>query len=54
MDLGVQNEAEQKLTEVCQENALVIANRVPEELWTEVHDIAQKTGVKTISKRKKN
>ena len=26
MDLGVQNEAEQRLTEVCQENALVIAN----------------------------
>ena len=25
-DLGVQNEAEQRLTEFCQENALVIAN----------------------------
>ena len=24
--LGVQNEAEQRLTEICQENALVIAN----------------------------
>ena len=27
-DLGVQNEAEQRLTEFCQENALVIANAV--------------------------
>ena len=27
--------------------------RVPEELWTEVHDIIQKAGVKTISKKKK-
>ena len=25
-DLGVQNEAEQRLTELCQENKLVIAN----------------------------
>ena len=27
-DLGVQNEAEQKLTEFCQENTLVIANNL--------------------------
>ena len=27
--------------------------RVPEELWTEVHDIVQETGSKTIPKRKK-
>jgi len=26
---------------------------VPEELWTEVRDIVQKTGIKTISKKKK-
>ena len=27
--------------------------RVPDELWTEVHDIVQETGSKTISKKKK-
>ena len=27
--------------------------RVPEELWMEVHDIVQKTGIKTILKEKK-
>ena len=27
--------------------------RVPEELWTEVHDIGQETGSKTIPKKKK-
>ena len=27
--------------------------RVPDELWTEVHDILQKTGIKTIPKKKK-
>ena len=26
---------------------------VPDELWTEVHDIVQKTGIKTIPKKKK-
>ena len=28
-------------------------DRVPEVLWTEVHDIVQETGSKTISKKKK-
>ena len=28
--------------------------RVPEELWTEVHDIVQETGIKTISNKKKS
>ena len=28
-------------------------DRVPEELWTEVCDIIQATGIKTISKKKK-
>ena len=28
-------------------------DRVPEELWTEVRDIAQETGIKTIPKKKK-
>ena len=28
-------------------------DRVPEELWTEVRDIVQETGVKTIPKKKK-
>ena len=27
--------------------------RVPDELWTEVHDIAQETGSKTMPKKKK-
>ena len=32
---------------------LDVIDRVPEELWTEVHDIVQKTGIKTIPKKKK-
>ena len=28
-------------------------NRVPDELWTELHDIVQETGIKTIPKKKK-
>ena len=32
---------------------LDLINRVPEKLWTEVHDIVQETGVKTIPKKKK-
>ena len=28
-------------------------DRVPEELWTEVHDIVQETGIKIIPKKKK-
>ena len=32
---------------------LDLIDRVPEELWTEVHDIVQETGIKTISKKKK-
>ena len=32
---------------------LDLINRVPEELWTEVCDIVQETGIKTISKKKK-
>ena len=31
---------------------LDLIDRVPEELWTEVHDIVQEAGIKTISKRK--
>ena len=26
---------------------------MPDELWTEIHDIVQETGIKTISKKKK-
>ena len=29
------------------------SDRVPDELWTEVHDILQETGIKTIPKKKK-
>ena len=32
---------------------LDLIDRVPDELWTEVHDIVQKTGMKTIPMEKK-
>ena len=32
---------------------LDLIDRVPEELWTEVHDIVEETGSKTIPKKKK-
>ena len=32
---------------------LDLIDRVPEELWTEVYDIVQETGIKTIPKKKK-
>ena len=32
---------------------LDLIDRVPEELWTEVHDIVQEAGIKTIPKEKK-
>ena len=32
---------------------LDLRNRVPGELWMEVHDIVQETGIKTIPKKKK-
>ena len=32
---------------------LDLIDRVPDELWTEVSDIIQKTGIKTITKKKK-
>ena len=34
-------------------NGLDMIDRVPDELWTEVHDIVQETGIKTIPKKKK-
>ena len=33
---------------------LDLTDRVPDELWTGVHDIVQETGIKTISKKKKH
>ena len=33
--------------------ALDMIDRVPHELWTEVRDIVQETGIKTIPKKKK-
>ena len=33
--------------------ALDLIDRVSEELWTEVHDTVQETGIKTIPKKKK-
>ena len=32
---------------------LDLIDRVPDELWTEVHDIIQEAGIKTIPKKKK-
>ena len=32
---------------------LDVIDREPDELWTEVHDIVQETGIKTIPKKKK-
>ena len=32
---------------------LDLIDRVPDELWTEVHDIVQETGIKTIPVEKK-
>ena len=32
---------------------LDLIDRVPDELWTEDHDIVKKTGIKTIPKKKK-
>ena len=32
---------------------LDLIDRVPEELWTEVHDIVQKAGIKTVPKKNK-
>ena len=34
-------------------NRLDVIDRVPDELWTEVCDIVQETGIKTISMEKK-
>ena len=34
-------------------NRLDLIDKVPEELWMEVHDIVQEAGIKTIPKRKK-
>ena len=31
---------------------LVLIDRVPDELWTDVHDIVQETEIKTIPKKK--
>ena len=30
-----------------------LIDRVPKELWTDVHDIVQEAGIKTIPKKKK-
>ena len=33
---------------------LDLIDRMPDELWKEVHDIVQETGIKTIPKKKKH
>ena len=35
-------------------NGIDLINRVPDELWMEVHDTVQETGIKNISLRKRN
>jgi len=32
---------------------LDLLDKMPDELWTEVHDISQETGIKTLPKKKK-
>ena len=32
---------------------LFLIDRVPDELWTEVHDIVRETGIKTIPRKRK-
>ena len=32
---------------------LDLTDRLPDELWTDVHDTVQETGIKTIPKKKK-
>ena len=34
-------------------NRFYLADRLPEELWAEVHDIVQEVVIKTIPKKKK-
>ena len=34
-------------------NGLDLIDRVPDELWKEIHDIVQERGIKTIPKKKK-
>ena len=34
-------------------NLVALTDRMPDELWTEVRDIVQETGIKTIPKKKK-
>ena len=34
-------------------NGLDLIDRVPDELWTEVHDIVQETGIKKLPKKNK-
>ena len=33
---------------------LDLTDRLPDELWTDVHDTVQETGIKTIPKKKKS
>ena len=42
-----------KMSSIKDRNGLDLIDRVPDELWTEVHDIVQETGIKTIPMEKK-
>ena len=41
------------MEEINRFKGLDLIGRVPEELWTEVHDIVQETGIKAIPKKRK-
>ena len=48
------NQADLKTAVTKMKNTLERINRtLPDELWTEVHDTVQETGIKTIPKKKK-
>ena len=41
------------LNQIPYDHTVEVRNRVPDELWTEVRDIVQETGIKTIPKKNK-
>ena len=51
---GACQAAERNVEVINRFTGLDLIDRVPEELWTEVHDIIQEAVIKTISKRKRN
>ena len=61
-EIGVSRPCRYDLNQIPYDYTVIVTNRfkgldlidrVPEELWTEVHDIVQEAGIKTIRKKKK-